>query len=44
MHLDYHEYDDMVHVWTLFASFLPQAREAVDRIGAFVKTQANWQN
>lgn len=44
VHLDYHEYDDMVHVWTLFASFLPQAREAVDRIGAFVKTQANWQN
>jgi len=40
--LDYHEYDDMVHVWTLFASFLPEGREAIDRIGAFVKAQANW--
>jgi len=38
--LDYHEYDDMVHVWTLFASFLPEGREAVDRIGAFVQAQA----
>lgn len=44
VHLDYHEYEDMVHVWTLFASFLPQAQEAVDRIGAFVKTHANWQS
>lgn len=38
--VDYHEYDEMVHVWTLFASFLPEAREAVDRIGAFVTAQA----
>lgn len=37
--IDYHEYDDMVHVWTLFASFLPEAREAIDRIGAFVQAQ-----
>ena len=42
--LQYLEYDDMVHVWTLFSSFLPEAREAVDRIGAFVRahtTQAS---
>lgn len=38
--LEYHEYDDMVHVWTLFSSFLPEGREAVDRIGAFVQAQA----
>jgi monoterpene epsilon-lactone hydrolase len=42
--VDYHEYDDMVHVWTLFASFLPEGREAIDRIGAFVKAQANWES
>ena len=35
--LEYHEYEDMVHVWTLFASFLPEGREAVSRIGAFVQ-------
>jgi monoterpene epsilon-lactone hydrolase len=38
--LEYHEYDDMVHVWTLFSSFLPEGREAVDQIGAFVQAQA----
>jgi monoterpene epsilon-lactone hydrolase len=37
--VEYHEYDDMVHVWTLFSSFLPEGREAVDRIGAFVQAQ-----
>lgn len=36
--VEYGEYDDMVHVWTLFSSFLPQGREAVDRIGAFVRS------
>ena len=35
--LDFHEYDEMVHVWTLFSSFLPEGREAVDRIGVFVQ-------
>ena len=39
--LRYHEYDDMVHVWTLFASFLPEGQEAVDRIGTFVQTHAS---
>lgn len=37
--LEYHEYDEMVHVWTLFASFLPEGREAIDRMGAFVRAQ-----
>lgn len=34
---EYHEYEEMVHVWTLFSSFLPDAREALDQIGAFVR-------
>lgn len=36
-YVDYREYDEMVHVWTLFSSFLPDGREAVGQIGAFVK-------
>jgi len=38
--VEYHEYCDMVHVWTLFAAFLPEAREAIDRIGTFVRAHA----
>ena len=34
--VDYHEYDDMIHVWPLFSSFLPQGRQALEEIGAFV--------
>jgi epsilon-lactone hydrolase len=29
--------DDMVHIWTLFHSILPEARESINRIGAFVR-------
>lgn len=35
--VEYHEYDEMVHVWTLFSSFLPEGREALSQIGDFVK-------
>jgi len=35
----YHEYNNMLHVWTLFASFLPEGREAIDRIGDFVREE-----
>ena len=30
-------WDDMIHVWQLFAMMLPEAQQAIDRIGAFVK-------
>lgn len=30
------EYDDMCHVWPLFAQILPEGREAAEEIGAFV--------
>ena len=36
VHLEYHEYDDMVHVWPLFSAFVPEGREALSRIGSFV--------
>jgi monoterpene epsilon-lactone hydrolase len=36
VHVEYHEYDDMIHVWPLFSSFLPQGRQALEEIGAFV--------
>lgn len=29
--------DDMVHIWTLFHSILPEARASINRIGAFVR-------
>ncbi len=32
-------WDDMVHVWQIFGSILPEAREAIERIGAFVRTR-----
>jgi len=31
------EWDDMIHVWHGFATALPEARQAIDRIGEFVK-------
>jgi acetyl esterase/lipase len=30
-------WDDMIHVWQLFAFMLPEAQQAIDRVGAFVK-------
>lgn len=42
--VDYHEYDDMVHVWTLFASFLPEGQDALKQIGAFVNTETSGRN
>lgn len=30
-------YDDMVHVWPLFASILPEGLQAADEIGSFVR-------
>jgi acetyl esterase/lipase len=30
-------WDDMIHVWQFFAALLPEGRQAVDRIGEFVR-------
>jgi len=30
-------WDDMVHAWPLFAPVLPEGREAIEKIGAFIK-------
>ncbi len=38
-HIEYREYDGMVHVWTLFSSFLPEGQEALEQIGEFVNTK-----
>jgi acetyl esterase/lipase len=32
---------EMIHVWQLFASFLPEGQEAIDGIGRFVAEHAN---
>lgn len=37
--VEHHEYADMIHVWPLFSSFLPEGQEALDEIGAFVSAQ-----
>jgi acetyl esterase/lipase len=29
---------DMIHVWQLFAAVLPEARQAIEHIGAFMRT------
>jgi acetyl esterase/lipase len=33
-------WEDMIHVWHAFASLLPEGRQAIDRIGEFVKHNA----
>ena len=30
-------WDDMIHVWQLFASMLPEGQQAIDRIGEFIR-------
>jgi monoterpene epsilon-lactone hydrolase len=30
-------WDDMIHVWHVFATLLPEARQAIDSIGAFIR-------
>jgi acetyl esterase/lipase len=32
---------EMIHVWQLFASFLPEGQEAVDGIGKFIREQTD---
>jgi acetyl esterase/lipase len=33
------EWDHMIHVWHTFAGLLPEAQQAIDRIGAFVQSR-----
>jgi acetyl esterase/lipase len=30
-------WEDMVHVWPAFASFLPEGQQAIERIGQFIR-------
>jgi len=39
--VDYHEYQDMIHVWPLFSSLVPQGQQALEEIGAFVSAQTS---
>ena len=32
-------WEDMIHVWQAFASLLPEGQQAIERIGAFIKTR-----
>jgi monoterpene epsilon-lactone hydrolase len=33
-------WDEMIHIWPYFAAILPEARQAIDRMGAFIKRHA----
>ena len=35
------EWPDMIHVWHVFGSFLPEAQQASDRIGEFVRERTS---
>ncbi len=35
--VDLQVWDDMVHVWPMFASILPEGQQALDGIGEFVR-------
>ena len=35
--VEFEAWDDMIHVWQAFAAILPEARDAIDRIGSFVR-------
>ena len=34
-------WDDMIHVWPLFAPMLPEGQRAIDRIGAFIRERTH---
>ena len=34
-------WDDMIHVWHAFAKILPEAQQAIDKIGTFVRKHTN---
>jgi acetyl esterase/lipase len=34
-------WDDMIHVWQMFASILPEGQQAIERIGKFIREQVN---
>ncbi len=33
-------WDEMIHIWPYFAAILPEARQAIERMGAFIETHA----
>jgi acetyl esterase/lipase len=30
-------WNEMIHIWPYFAAILPEARQAIDRMGAFIR-------
>jgi epsilon-lactone hydrolase len=37
----YEPWPEMIHVWQWFGSFLPEARQAIDRIGEFIRLRTS---
>ncbi len=40
VHVTFEPWEDMIHVWQAFASMLPEGREAIERIGEFIRQNA----
>ncbi len=40
VHVDLEAWDDLIHVWPAFAPMVPEAVEAITRVGAWVRTLA----
>jgi acetyl esterase/lipase len=36
VHVDLDVWDEMVHVWHIFAKLLPEAQQAIEKMGAYV--------
>ena len=36
----FESWDDMIHVWHIFAPLLPEGQQAVERVGAYVRERA----
>ena len=37
--VDLEVWDEMIHIWPYFAAVLPEGRQAIDRMGAFIKAR-----
>jgi len=35
------QWDEMIHVWPIYAPVLPEGQQAIDRIGEFVRQHQN---
>lgn len=39
--VDLEVWDDMIHIWQIFAPMLPEGQQAIERLGAFIREQTS---